>query len=78
VCVVCVVCVYVVCVYVVCVWCVCVWCVCVCGQIKPSIIKIIMYRYESLKDGVTFPRNGSFGDFVVVRTCTYTNLDSTV
>jgi hypothetical protein len=33
------------------------------------------YRYASLNEGYV-PRNASLGDFVVVRTCTYTNLDS--
>jgi len=34
-----------------------------------------MYRYTSLNDGDVL-RNASLGDFVVVRKCTYTNLDS--
>jgi len=35
----------------------------------------ILYRYASLNDGGTVMRNASLGDFVVVRTCTYSNLD---
>ena len=34
-----------------------------------------MYRYASLNDVL---RNESIGDFVLVRKCTYTNLDSRV
>jgi len=36
------------------------------------------YSLASLNDGGYVLRSASIGDFVVVRTCTYANLDSTV
>jgi hypothetical protein len=44
------------------------------GQLQDS----TEYGYASLNEGDNVLKNASLGDFVVVRTCTYTNLDSTV
>ena len=45
---------------------------------KNNKIIVHKYRYASLNDGGNVLRNASLNDFVVVRKCTYTNLESTV
>ena len=48
-----------------------------CLNLRDRGVPIYRYADTDIRRGYVL-RNASLGDFVVVRTCTYTNLDSTV